>query len=90
VRERHTPNTPPVWFERADLFEVGLARNFPHQSSTAIVRRDDKSVSVVAGLGLKICDFAERETLSANATKNLKAIIDGSPRGWCNKCRFIL
>jgi len=63
----------------ADLLEAGLVRNFPHQSSTAIVWRDDKSISVVAGLGLKICDFAERETLSANATKILKAIVDGSP-----------
>jgi hypothetical protein len=89
VRERHTPNAPPVWFQRADLLEVRLVRNFPHQSSTAIVWRDDKSVSVVAGLGLKISDFAERETISANPTKNLKAIIDGSAWGWRNKCRVV-
>ena len=81
VRERHTPNAPPVWFQGADLLEVGLVRDFPNQSSAAIVWRDDKSVSVVARLGLKVCDFAKLESVSDNAFNNLKAMIDGGPWG---------
>lgn len=90
MRERYTPHAPPVWFERADLLKVGFVGDFPNQSSAAIVWRDDKSVPIVGGRGLKICDFAERESVSGNVSKNLKTVIDG--RSWrsCNESRLNL
>jgi hypothetical protein len=85
MRESHAPNTPPLWFQRADLLEVGLVRDFPNQPGTTIVWRDDKRIPVVAGRGLKIRDFAKRESVGGNATQNLKTMIDGSPWRPCNE-----
>jgi hypothetical protein len=90
VRESHAPNAPPVWFQRADLLEIEFVRDFPNQSSAAIVWRDDKGVPVEGGCGVKICDFAKRESVSGNVIKNLKTMIDGGPWRSCNESRLNL
>src|SRR5208282_6675186 len=90
MRGGDRPNTPTVWFQRADLLGVEFVRDFPHQSCPAIVGSDHKGVAVAARLSLKICDFPKRESVNRNSTDDLKTMIDRSPCWPCNESGLIL
>jgi uncharacterized protein with WD repeat len=76
VGEGDTPDAPSVWLQRKYFLEMTLVRNFPDQASSTIVRRNDERVSVLAGFGIKICDFSKLESVNDHVAQNLETMID--------------
>jgi len=77
----NSPNSPPLRLKRADLFKVGFVGDFPDQSASAVVWRDNEGIALIALHTFEVSDFPECEPLNDHVMKNLEPVVYGSALG---------
>jgi hypothetical protein len=76
VREIYRPNSPTIGIGAQNFREVRFARYFPNESGAAIVRGNNKSVTVIAMFGFEVGYFAQAESIHDNILQNREAVVN--------------